>query len=42
MMRLAYKQLSIAQLPKVLIIHLNRFKAENNKKVKNCDPIEYL
>jgi ubiquitin carboxyl-terminal hydrolase 4/11/15 len=27
-LRLAYKQLTIKKLPKVLIIHLNRFKAD--------------
>lgn len=33
--------MTIKKLPKVLIIHLNRFKADGDKKVKNSEPIEY-
>lgn len=40
-MRLALKQLNIKKLPKILIIHLNRFKNDGNKKVKNSEPVEY-
>ena len=41
MMRLAYKKISIKKMPKILIVHLNRFKAQGDKKVKNADPINY-
>ena len=35
-MRLAYKQLKIKKLPRILIIHLNRFKNDIGAgKVKN-------
>jgi hypothetical protein len=41
MMRLAYKRMVIEKFPKILIVHLNRFKNEDGKKVKNNEPIEY-
>ena len=41
MMRLAYKQLTIKRLPKLLLIQLSRFKADGDHKVKNNEAIQY-
>jgi len=40
-MRLANKQLSIAQYPRVLMVQLKRFKQQNGKKVKNNEVVHY-
>lgn len=38
---MAFKQMHIDKFPKIFIIHFNRFKNANGKKVKNSEPIEY-
>lgn len=40
-MALALKELHVKTFPSVLVLHLNRFKTVDNKKVKNSDPILY-
>lgn len=40
-MRLANKQLSIEQYPRVLMIQLKRFKQHNGKKIKNNEVVQY-
>lgn len=40
-MGLALKQMSVKRFPDILILHLNRFKTVEGKKVKNNDPITY-
>lgn len=40
-MALALKELQVRMFPPVLVIHLNRFKNLEGKKVKNNDPILY-
>lgn len=41
-MALALKELHVKTFPEVLVLHLNRFKTVDHKKVKNCEPIMYL
>ena len=40
-MALALKELQVKKFPPILILHLNRFKTVDNKKIKNNDPIQY-
>lgn len=40
-MALALKELQVRMFPPALVIHLNRFKNLEGKKVKNNDPILY-
>jgi ubiquitin C-terminal hydrolase len=40
-MALALKELHVKAFPPILVIHLNRFKTVDNKKVKNCESIMY-
>ena len=40
-MALAYKQLHVNKFPPILILHLNRFKTVNDKKVKNNEAVAY-
>jgi len=40
-MALALKELHIKTYPSLLIVHLNRFKNFDGKKIKNSDPIQY-
>ena len=40
-MALAFKELRIHRYPNILLLHLNRFKTVNEKKVKNNDPVAY-
>jgi ubiquitin C-terminal hydrolase len=40
-MALALKEMKVKTFPDILIIHLNRFKTVDGKKMKNNDPIVY-
>lgn len=40
-MGLALKELHVKAFPSILILHLNRFKTFEHKKIKNNDPIQY-
>lgn len=40
-MALALKELQVKKFPSILILHLNRFKTVDHKKIKNNDPIQY-
>lgn len=40
-MALALKELHVKVFPSLLILHLNRFKTVENRKVKNGEPILY-
>lgn len=40
-MTLALKELEIKMFPPILILHLNRFKNIDGKKMKNNEPIVY-
>jgi ubiquitin C-terminal hydrolase len=40
-MTLALKELHVKTYPSLLIVHLNRFKNLDGKKIKNSDPIQY-
>lgn len=40
-MALASKEMWIKQYPPILILHLNRFKTVEDKRVKNNEPIFY-
>ena len=40
-MGLALKELHVKTFPSILVLHLNRFKTVEERKVKNNDPIQY-
>jgi ubiquitin C-terminal hydrolase len=40
-MALAIKELDIRMFPPVLVLHLNRFKNHEGRKIKNSEPIAY-
>ena len=40
-MALAFKELEIKSYPPILILHLNRFKTVEDRRMKNSEPIQY-